>query len=81
VQQKNCKIDSAAEFCGRNILENTCGTIWVTQFDKMHVLIIRQKSCVDFNSTSFFKSDGFNVYCLVVSSILCIDAKSHALSV
>jgi hypothetical protein len=33
------------------------------------VLIIRQKSGVDFNSTSFFKSEGFNVYCLVVSSI------------
>jgi hypothetical protein len=33
------------------------------------VLIIRQKSGVDFNSKSFFKSEGFNVYCLVVSSI------------
>ena len=30
-----------------------------------------QKSCVDFNSTSFFKSEGFNVYCLVVSGIAC----------
>ena len=32
---------------------------------------IGQKSCVDFNSTSFFKSEGFNVYCLVVSGIAC----------
>ena len=33
------------------------------------MVIIRQKSYVDFKSTYFFKSEGFNVYCLVVSSI------------
>jgi hypothetical protein len=30
-----------------------------------------KKSGVDFNSTSFFKTAGFNVYCLVVSGIAC----------
>jgi hypothetical protein len=69
LRQKNCKIDTAAEFCGRNSLENTCGTIWVTRqwcvvsthlkmyslFDKKAVLILMAR----------------NGYCLVVSGIAC----------